>query len=182
MSVSVLCAPALAVNLDCAATVEEPKIREEYASSTGRKSSDDLVNEISHFISDIVAPYYTGINKTSIQVADDVGIHKYAGAMVVCDALQSVYHVSTDYQQGALAVNGVMYTISNDRKPIVAGMLYTGDTGHMVVINGWTLVGSQIAVVFMDPMAGSTIATISYEGPISLPLGGNMYTMQEFLI
>ncbi len=129
-----------------------------------------------------IGQYYTGINKSSIQVADAVGIHTYASAGQTRDAIQSVYHVSTTYYEGSLSVSGVMDTISNDRKPILAGVVFSGYIGHMVVINGWTVVGTSPALSFMDPAAGPTMATLSTSYPIMIPLGGNMYTMQEYII
>lgn len=129
-----------------------------------------------------IGQYYTGINKSSIQVADAVGIHTYASAGQTRDAIQSVYRVSTTYYEGSLSVSGVMDTISNDRKPILAGVVFPGYIGHMVVINGWTVVGTSPALSFMDPAAGPTMATLSTSYPIMIPLGGNMYTMQEYII
>lgn len=349
MSVSVLCAPALAVSSDSTATGEKPKISEEYASDPSRRNGDDLVGEISRFISDIVVPfgnayvlnecdevqlgmaiptyvidgnlngqkyynaaevqyypvfsegsviglvgvaqddggdyifsysegysaqinnvladnaeialvgdgksleavagsgqtksacaefsvanpaeelftinistsaekasksssgpvlsvpakyqskdwdcwaacaacvgqYYTGIDLSSTDVANAVGIQTYATADQTRDAIWSVYHVNTVCQTGALNASGVLHTISNDRRPILAGMFCAGLAGHMVVINGWTLVGSNIALTYMDPKAGPTMATLSNNSPydpVAFPLGGYMYTMRDYII
>lgn len=344
MSVSVLCAPALAVSSDFTATGEKPKISEEYASNPSRRNGDDLVGEISRFISDIVVPfgnayvlnecdevqlgmaiptyvidgnlnsqksynaaevqyypvfsegsviglvgvaqddggdyifsysegysaqinnvladnaeialvgdgksleavagsgqtestltklsianpaeelftinistsagkaskssnvpvlsvptkyqsevwdcwaacaacvgqYYTGIDLSSTDVANAVGIRTFATASQTRDAIQSVYGVSTVHTKGSLSVNEVLNTISN-RRPILAG-LANAAYGHMVVINGWTLVGSSIALSFMNPLTGPTMATVSSAYPITLPVGGNMLTMKDYII
>lgn len=130
-----------------------------------------------------VGQYYTGIKKSSLQVADAVGIYEGADVYETRDALSSVYGVNASVYGGSLSPLEVEETLYYDETPIIAGMQpVRGGVGHMVVIKGYSTGSYYTSLSIMDPEEGSTAVSISTSNPIQFPLFGETFKMTAYII
>lgn len=122
--------------------------------------------------------YYTGINMTAHEVADDLGIDASAGGtpMDVIEGLESIYSLNSNMiiDGGIMSYITICKKICENR-PIIAGIESANGTDHMVIIDGYSSGSNYSALMFMEPDGGQTTIALSNTEPITIPLAGSSW-------
>lgn len=134
-----------------------------------------------------IGQFHTGLNYTSLYVANEMNYNHGGKMPVVIDALDTIYKrfVSYDKNPSYKTICDVIY---NRRNPIGAGLIIpNGSPWHMVVIYGYTTGSSYSSIMIMEPSSGKTTISLSNVDttdphvPMSLVLGGITYQIWEFI-
>lgn len=131
---------------------------------------------------------------TSKDVAELTKINTWAKMSQTKDALKSLYGLTPAYyvididdpdEPFNLRTNKLIQYISND-DPLVAGFRASKEVeipAHMVIIRGYASNSSSFSISIMDPdIADYALVSVSTDQPITIPLGGCAYQLNEYLV
>lgn len=130
-----------------------------------------------------VGQYKTGINRTSLDVANYLN-KTGAGTVVDCqNALNGMYSLgSTPTASGLYYFNYLVNQINSDKPVIAVFMPAVGLTGHAVTLCGYNSSSSSASYSYMDPWDGYFYTSnIVQDGTFTFSANGDVYTLANYL-
>lgn len=128
-----------------------------------------------------VGQYKTGINKTSLDVANYCG-NLGGGTVVNCaDALSGMYRLSSTPSPSGVYYFNYLKAQIDSNKPVIGGFLSSA-SGHAVVLNGYNSSSYSASFTYMDPWDGKFYTSnIVTDGTFTFISNGYSFTLVNYL-